>query len=129
MARLGVLAQRSPRLFFRLAETAMPDIDKRMLEDPRMRESFLVSYAEAFRHGSWGVAQDLRVLSRPWGFDLGSVTVPTVIHHGDADLTVPLRHSQLFAEEIPGARLEIHHGDGHFSILGTARDVLASLAV
>jgi pimeloyl-ACP methyl ester carboxylesterase len=127
LGRLAVLARHSPRLFFGLTATAMPDIDTRALGQPGARESFLVNYAEAFRRGSWGVAQDLRVLTRPWGFDLGSITVPALIRHGDADTTVPLQHARLYAEAIPGAQLQIHAGHGHFSILA-ARELLASLA-
>ena len=128
LGRLAVLARRSPRLFFRLTATSLPDIDIYALSLPGTREAFLTNYLEAFRRGSWGVAQDLRVLTRPWGFDLGSIKVPTLIRHGDADLTVPLRHARLYAEAIPGAHLHIHRGDGHFSILDAARELLAPLA-
>ena len=127
LGRLGVLARRWPPLFFRLAATSLPEIDNRALGRPGTRESFLTSYAEAFRHGSWGVGQDLRVLTRPWGFDLGSIAVPASIHHGDADTTVPLRHAQMFAELIPGAEVRIHAGHGHFSILAATRELLAAL--
>jgi pimeloyl-ACP methyl ester carboxylesterase len=75
-----------------------------------------------------GAAQDLRVLTRPWGFQLGSITVPASIHHGDADTTVPPRHARLYAEAIPGARLQLYPGHGHFSILAAARQILAPLA-
>jgi pimeloyl-ACP methyl ester carboxylesterase len=74
------------------------------------------------------VAQDLRVLTRPWGFDLGAIKVPTSIHHGDADTVVPAQHARLFAEAIPGAQLHLHPGHGHFSILDGAWEVLAMLA-
>ena len=93
-----------------------------------MRDPFVTSYIEAFRRGSWGVAQDLRVLTRPWGFELGSIEVPTSIQHGDADTTVRPRHAQLFAEVIPSAQLQLHPGHGHFSILGATREMLAALA-
>jgi pimeloyl-ACP methyl ester carboxylesterase len=128
LGRLATLARRSPRLFLRLATSELPDIDARAIEQPGMREAFLTSYVEAFRRGSWGVAQDLRVLTRPWGFELGSITVPTAIHHGDADTTVPPQHARLLAEVIPGARLQLYPGHGHFSILGATREVLAPLA-
>jgi pimeloyl-ACP methyl ester carboxylesterase len=127
LGRLAVLARHSPRLFFRLTATSVPDVDNRALGQPGARESFLVNYAEAFRHGSWGVAQDLRVLTRPWGFDLSSITAPTLIRHGDADTTVPLQHARLYAEAIPGAQLQIHPGHGHFSILAV-QELLAPLA-
>jgi pimeloyl-ACP methyl ester carboxylesterase len=127
LGRLGVLARHSPRLFFSLTATSMPDVDSRTLTEPAARESFLVNYAEAFRRGSWGVAQDLRVLTRPWGFDLGRINVPSVISHGDADTTVPLQHARLYAEAIPGAQLQVHPGHGHFSILSIGRELLAPL--
>jgi pimeloyl-ACP methyl ester carboxylesterase len=126
--RLAALARRRPQLFLRLAATAQPDADIRALEADGMREAFLTSYIEAFRGGSWGVAQDLRVLTRPWGFDLGAITAPTWVHHGDADTTVPPQHARLYAEAIPGAQLQIHPGDGHFSILSNPADILAPLA-
>ena len=127
LGRLATLAHRSPQLFFRLATSELPGIDRRALEQPAMRDSFLTSYVEAFRRGSWGVAQDLRVLTQPWGFELGSIGVPTSIHHGDADNTVPPQHAQLFAKAIPGARLQLHPGHGHFSILNAAQELFAAL--
>jgi pimeloyl-ACP methyl ester carboxylesterase len=128
LGRLATLARRSPRLFLRQATSELPGIDRRALEQPGLRDPFLANYLEAFRRGSQGVAQDLRVLTRPWGFELGSIQVPAWIHHGDADTTVPPRHARLFAEAIPGAQLQLHPGHGHFSILGAARQMLAPLA-
>ncbi len=128
LSRLAALARRSPDAFLRLAATNLADVDVRALQQPQMRESFLSCYLEAFRRGSWGVAQDLRLLTRPWGFDLGSITASTSIHHGDADTTVPVQHARLYAEAIPGAQLRIYPGEGHFSILSHPQDVLAALA-
>ena len=124
---LAALARRSPDTFLWLVATSMPDVDIRALQRPGMRESFLTCYIEAFRRGGWGVAQDLRLLTRPWGFDLGSITAPTSIHHGDADTTVPVQHARLYADAIPGARLQIHPGEGHISILSHPQDILAAL--
>ncbi len=126
--RLAALARRWPELFLRLAATAQSDVDIRALQHPGMRESFLTSYVEAFRKGSWGVAQDLRLLTQPWDFDLGSITAPTWVRQGDADTTVPVQHARLYAEAIPGAQLGICPGHGHFSIFSDPRGLLAPLA-
>jgi pimeloyl-ACP methyl ester carboxylesterase len=128
LGRLAALGRRYPEQFLRLATSGLPGIDRRTIGQPAMREAFLSGYAEAFRQGSWGVAQDLRVLTQPWGFDLGSITVPTSIHQGEADTTVPPQHARLLAEAIPGAELRLYPGQGHYSILGAARQILASLA-
>ena len=69
LGRLAALERRSPQLFLRLATSEMPDVDRRALQQPGVRDPFLANYVEAFRRGSWGVAQDLRVLTRPWGFE------------------------------------------------------------
>ena len=127
LGRLAALERRSPELFLRLAASEMPDIDRRTLQQPGVRDPFLANYAEAFRRGTWGVAQDLRVLTRPWGFELGSIAVATSIHHGDADTTVPPQHARLYAKAIPGAQLWLHPGQGHFSILSAIREMLAPL--
>lgn len=127
LGRLAALARRSPRLFLQIVASELPGADRRALEQPGLRAAFLAGYLEAFRRGSQGVAQDLRLLTRPWGFELGSIQAPTYIHHGDADTTVPPDHARRYTKAIPGAQLRLHPGSGHFSILGAAREMLAAL--
>lgn len=128
MSLLAALARHGPDIFLWLTATNQPEVDVRALRQADMRETFITCYLEAFRRGGWGVAQDLRLLTRPWGFDLGSVKTPTSIHHGDADATVPVQHARLYAEAIPGAQLQIHPGEGHFSIFSRPQGILAALA-
>lgn len=128
LGRLAALARGNPGLFLRIAASELPGSDRRAIGQPGLRDAFVANYTEAFRRGSQGVAQDLRVLTRPWGFQLGAITVPTSIHHGDADNTVPLQHARRYAAAIPGAQLRVHPGHGHFSITGVMREILAPLA-
>jgi pimeloyl-ACP methyl ester carboxylesterase len=67
------------------------------------------------------------VLSQPWSFQLAAIRVPTSVHHGEADTTVPPGHARLYAEAIPGAQLQLQPGHGHFSILAAAGEMLAPL--
>ncbi|HEY4462044.1 MAG TPA: alpha/beta hydrolase [Streptosporangiaceae bacterium] len=127
LGRLAALARRSPELFRRVATSEMPGADRHAIGQPGMRDAFLAGYVEAFRRGSGGVAQDLRVLTRPWGFELGSIMVPVFIHHGQADTTVPPQHARLFAQVIPAAQLRLYPGHGHLSILSAAHEILAPL--
>jgi pimeloyl-ACP methyl ester carboxylesterase len=124
---LAALARTNPRMFLRLATSELPGPDRRALGEPGMRDAFLDNYTEAFRRGTQGVAQDLRLLSQPWGFQLAAIRVPTSVHHGEADTTVPPEHARLYAEAIPGAQLHLHPGHGHFSILAAAREMLAPI--
>lgn len=117
LGRLAALARHSPGRFLDLATVELPRVDREALGRPDQREAFVQGYLDAFRQGDRGVRQDLRVLTRQWGFELGSIVVPTWVHHGDADSTVPADHARRFAEAIPRARLELHPGHGHFSLL------------
>jgi pimeloyl-ACP methyl ester carboxylesterase len=128
LGRLASLARRAPDLFLRVATSELPAIDRAALARPEERDAFVAGYLEAFRSGSAGVAQDLRLLTRPWGFSLSEIRVPTWIHHGDADTTVPSEHAYRFAAAIAGSELRLHAGHGHFSLDLGASGVLAPAA-
>jgi pimeloyl-ACP methyl ester carboxylesterase len=120
LGRLAALGDISPDLFFRIVTAELPAVDREALRDAEQRAAFVEGFREAFRGGSDGVGQDLRVLTRPWGFDLGAIRSATFVHHGDADTTVSLEHARRFAQAIPGAVLRLHPRHGHFSILEAA---------
>jgi pimeloyl-ACP methyl ester carboxylesterase len=44
---------------------------------------------------------------------LSSITSPTLVIHGTADLMFPIEHGEALAEEIPGARVLRLEGAGH----------------
>ena len=44
---------------------------------------------------------------------LGSLRVPTLVIHGDADILVPVENGRRVAAAIPGARLMEMEGMGH----------------
>jgi pimeloyl-ACP methyl ester carboxylesterase len=45
--------------------------------------------------------------------DLPSLSMPTLVLHGDADLLIPTRNGVRLAERIPGAELKLVPGAGH----------------
>ena len=69
-----------------------------------------------------GWLDDDLAFTRPWGFDLGAITVPTYLWQGSEDLMVPLAHGQWLAERIPGVVARLEPGEGHLSILTGAVD-------
>lgn len=120
LARLAALAAVSPDLFFRIVTAEFPPVDRQALRDAHQRAAFVDGFQEAFRGGVAGVEQDLRLLTRSWGFDLGAIRSPTFVHHGEADTTVSVDHARRFTACIPGAALRLHPHHGHFSILDAA---------
>ena len=128
LGRLATVARREPGLFLRLATNEMPDIDRRTLARPDVREAFLTNYLRALHPPQLGSR------ARSAGAD-PALGFRDRVHHGtdvdrprDADTTVPLQHARRFAEAIPGAQLQIHPGHGHFSILDAPVRTLATLA-
>lgn len=122
---MGVLAKRSPEKSRTSFEQELAEVDVEAVR--RYWPGELTHFTEVFRRGARGVVQDYALSGRPWGFGLGEVTLPVRIWHGDADRTVPLAHGRWLADRLPGARLEIVPGAGHFSLADHAGEVLAAL--
>jgi pimeloyl-ACP methyl ester carboxylesterase len=70
-------------------------------------------------------------LSQDVSAQVGNITAPTLVIHGDVDPLVPPGNGDYLARTIPGARHIVYHGIGHIPILeheqGFNRDVLAFL--
>jgi pimeloyl-ACP methyl ester carboxylesterase len=77
------------------------------------------------RHGTAGVADDLRLIASPWGFEPGPSEVPASIWHGEADTNVPVAAARWLAKRFPNASLHLVSQGGHVSVLATeARSIL-----
>ena len=53
---------------------------------------------------------------RPWAFELGSISIPILIRHGEQDRFVSAAHGRWLAERIPGAEAWITPDDGHLTL-------------
>ena len=63
-----------------------------------------------------GWLDDDLAFTRPWGFDLGAITVPTYVWQGSEDLMVPFAHGHWLVDQIPGVTSHLEQGEGHLSI-------------
>ena len=75
--------------------------------------------------------EDAALAARPWGFALQEITLPVHIWHGEEDGNSPVAAARYLAQAIPGSRLRIWSGEGHFSMLRHLRDqrLLATFTV
>ena len=77
--------------------------------------------------GVVGVRDDGLALVAPWGFDVGSISVPTAIWAGGQDVTVPYSHGQWLAAHVPGAVAHLSDDAGHITMVNGLEQVLAEL--
>lgn len=75
-----------------------------------------------------GAMVDAALLARDWGFDLGEITVPTRIWHGERDVQAPPLCAHRLSNTIPGSSLKMLAA-GHLSCWVQCREeVLEYLA-
>ncbi|WP_405373915.1 MULTISPECIES: alpha/beta fold hydrolase [unclassified Microbacterium] len=77
--------------------------------------------------GGEGLIDDDIAFTRPWGFDLGNVTTPVVVMHGDLDRVVPPSHGRALADGLRDARLITVADAGHIAILEHLPEAITAL--
>jgi pimeloyl-ACP methyl ester carboxylesterase len=102
-------------------ETLLPDVDRAVLTG-EFGEDLAASFHEAMRTGVEGWFEDDMAFTKPWGFELAEISVPTMIWQGSADLMVPFAHGQWLASQLPGASVHLEEGEGHLSVALGALD-------
>jgi pimeloyl-ACP methyl ester carboxylesterase len=127
---LGMLARtvrRRPELIIRSMRLVAPRGDKKILSHPEVRRTQIDGIAEAFRRGSQGAAQELDLVSRPWGFDVEEIKVPVHLWHGEADHIVPVQMGRYLAGKIPDCRARFIPGAGHLWVFEGYEEVFRAL--
>ena len=74
------------------------------------------------------MVDDYRAVSRDWGVDFASITVPVCIFQGTADTMVPLRHAEELAKRIPHADLITWPDEGHLGTVNHVGEILDWIA-
>lgn len=60
-----------------------------------------------------GWVDDMLAFVKPWGFEVESISVPTMVKFGRSDNLVPPAHGDWLAAHIPNAELNAHETAGH----------------
>jgi pimeloyl-ACP methyl ester carboxylesterase len=108
-------------------ESLLPDVDRAVLTD-EYAEDMAAGFHEGLRPGVDGWLDDDLAFLKPWGFDLGEISVPTMVWQGSADLMVPFAHGRWLASQLPEASVHLVPGEGHLSIgLGACEEMLTEL--
>jgi pimeloyl-ACP methyl ester carboxylesterase len=93
----------------------LSDDDRATLADPRRLDRHARNIREALRTGVDGWLDDDLVMVRPWGFDVGDLSVPTMVWFGLDDRLVGRTHGEWLAAHVPGAYV-VRMSGGHTSL-------------
>ena len=140
------LARRSPRLACKIAapllarefdpdrpgviermKRGMAPADIKLLNQPRVAKTLIYEAAEALKQGAHGVAWDLMLYTRPWGFRLDEIKGVVHLWHGEADITVPPHFGRAIAAAIPRCRATYWPGEGHLMMISRANQIIDSI--
>ncbi len=105
----------------------LPESDKNLLHQTAIAEMFRNDVAQAFRQGSKGVVNDMRILSEPWGFSLSDIKLPVNVWHGTADTIVPIQLAKFYLENLPNVQAHFIEGAGHFMALQYMKDIFSQI--
>jgi pimeloyl-ACP methyl ester carboxylesterase len=126
---LAAVLVRRPGLLNTLLAAGTSAPDREVLADAGVTAILAASLREALRAGSEGASHELRVLARPWNFDVTAIRIPCYVWHGEQDHTVPVEMGRRIASLIPGCSATFLADEGHFSLpLRHSHAVLAALA-
>jgi pimeloyl-ACP methyl ester carboxylesterase len=109
------LRKATPEQIKDLMATLLPPVDAAVLTGARA-EYAKQQFDRAVVNGVAGWREDDIAFTRPWGFELEEIRVPTLLWQGGQDKMVPAAHGRWLAERIPGVEAHISEEDGHLSI-------------
>jgi pimeloyl-ACP methyl ester carboxylesterase len=101
--------------------------DQAIIARPEIREKLVATYAESVRNGLRGVALDLAIAMRPWGFPLNEIKCPYFIWHGDDDRSAPVAMARHLASHLPRCQTTFLPGAGHMFFYDRWADILKQL--
>lgn len=104
-----------------------PDADEELMSRPDVRELCLQTELEAFRPGLKGMSWDVRLITRPWGFQLEEIQVPVQIWHGSMDNVTSVAMAKYMAGKISNSRLTLCPEEGHMLLLPHWQEILSQL--
>jgi pimeloyl-ACP methyl ester carboxylesterase len=114
-----------------LREAAAPhlsDIDAAALTG-ELAEHMHATIAGGLASGVDGWVDDDLAFARPWGFDVGAITVPVSVWQGDRDLMVPGAHGRWLSANVAGAEAHLLEQEGHLTLFANRiGDIQAWLA-
>jgi pimeloyl-ACP methyl ester carboxylesterase len=96
-----------------LGDFDLSESDRQQLRRPELADVIRESTVEQAAQGIWGWVDDDLALIAPWGFNVASIRVPTLVWYGRADVLVPPGHGDWLAAHVPGCLVRVDDDSGH----------------
>ncbi len=94
---------------------------------PAVFALLMADQLEAVRAGGKGIAFDMGIVTRDWGFPLEKIQARVYMWHGADDNLGPVALARYVAEHIPGCAFHLIPGADHAGTFACADEVLATL--
>ena len=104
-----------------------PADDRAHMADPAWQRGNAADLAEALRQGAEGWTDESLALHADWDFDPTAIRASVVWWHGRGDLNAPFTAAERAIARVPGARLQVLAGEGHFATLAHTEEILREL--
>jgi pimeloyl-ACP methyl ester carboxylesterase len=127
MKMLAQATKRSPMLVYGQQMRYLPEVDRQLFQDQTLRDMRLADFAEAFRQGADGAAQEAVLHVSDWGFGLDAVTAAVFLWQGALDRHHPAVMGRLLAETLPNAELMLDPEAGGFGFIPHMDEVFEAL--
>ena len=101
-------------------------VDRAYLQ-PEFAEYLAAMFRGAASQGVVGVRDDGLAAVAPWGFDLGSISVPVAVWQGRQDAMVSYAHGEWLAAHVSGATPHLFEDEGHLSLFAKLDEILGDL--
>ena len=109
------LASVTPELLREAAAPHLSRVDAAALTG-ELAEHLHATFAAGLAPGIDGWVDDDLAFVRPWGFDVGAITVPVSVWQGDEDLMVPGGHGRWLSANVAGAEARLLAQEGHLTL-------------
>jgi pimeloyl-ACP methyl ester carboxylesterase len=102
-------------------------VDRAVVDRPEVKSRWMPAFVEAAHAGGRGLAEDMRVVQRAWGFDPADVHIPVHLWHGRLDRVAPPSHAEQWIEVLDDCRPVWSDDEGHFLIQDHFEEVLGAI--
>lgn len=124
---LGLFGQRYPEKLMTRVTSSLPPVDREIFERDEVHDTLVADLQEAMFRGARGVAHELTLMARPWGFRLEEIAVPIHLWQGELDQSVPPVMGRYQAKALQNCSATFLPSAGHYWFVDNLDAVFATV--